>query len=183
VDVGLDTGPMLLKGTVPIGRWTTATSLTEELADLGARLVVEAVAKLEKGELPDIPQPEDGMTYAAKLDRADGAIDWNRSATEIDRQVRALNPWPGTSFEVGGDRIKLLEVTPTAEQGKPGTIIGTSEDGSPVAACGEGALKLTLLQRPGRAAQDGASFLRGFALPPGTVLGGHGDALETDHRV
>jgi methionyl-tRNA formyltransferase len=170
MDVGLDTGPMLLKGTIPIGRWTTTASLTEELADMGARLVVEAVAKLEKGELPDLPQPEDGMTYAAKLDRADGTIDWNRTAIEIDRQVRALSPWPGTSFELAGERIKLLEATPTAAHGTPGTIIGTAEDGSPVAACGTGALKLTLLQRPGRAAQDGASFLRGFALPPGTLL-------------
>jgi methionyl-tRNA formyltransferase len=183
MDVGLDTGPMLLKGVVPIGRWTTTANLTEALTDLGAKLVVEAVVKLEKGELPDIAQPEDGMTYAAKLERADGVIDWTKSAAEIDRQVRALNPWPGTSFEVGGERIKLLEATPTTARGAPGTIVGTSEDGSPIAACGEGALKLTLLQRPGRAAQDGASFLRGFALPPGTVLGGNDHALETDHRV
>jgi methionyl-tRNA formyltransferase len=183
MDVGLDTGPMLLKANVPIGRWTTSASLTEELSDLGAKLVVEAVTKLEKGELPDIPQPEEGMTYAAKLDRADGVIDWRHPAGEIDRRVRALNPWPGTSFEIGGERIKLLEATPTTARGTPGTIVGTSEDGSPVAACGEGALKLTLLQRPGRAPQDGASFLRGFALPLGTVLGGNGDTLETDHRV
>jgi methionyl-tRNA formyltransferase len=170
MDVGLDTGPMLLKGTVPIGRWTTSVGLTDELADLGAGLVVEAIARLEKGDLPDIPQPEDGMTYAAKLDRADGTIDWTQSATEIDRRVRALTPWPGTSFELNGERIKLLEATPTSANGAPGTIIGTSENGSPIAACGTGALKLTLLQRPGKAAQDGASFLRGFALPPGTSL-------------
>jgi methionyl-tRNA formyltransferase len=170
MDIGLDTGPMLLKGTVPIGRWTTSISLTEELADLGASLVVEAIARLEKGDLPDIPQPEDGMTYAAKLDRADGTIDWTQSAAEIDRRVRALNPWPGTSFELNNERIKLLEATPTSANGASGTIIGTAEDGSPIAACGTGALKLTLLQRPGKAAQDGASFLRGFALPPGTSL-------------
>jgi methionyl-tRNA formyltransferase len=170
MDVGLDTGPMLLKGTVPIGRWTTSVSLTDELADLGAGLVVEAIARLEKGNLPDIPQPEDGMTYAAKLDRTDGTIDWTQSAAEIDRRVRALNPWPGTGFTLNGERIKLLEATQTAASGAPGTIIGTSEDGSPIAACGAGALKLTLLQRPGKAAQDGASFLRGFALPPGTSL-------------
>jgi len=170
MDVGLDTGPMLLKGAVPIGRWTTSASLTGELADLGAGLVVEAIARLEKGELPDIPQPEDGMTYAAKLDRADGIVDWTRSAAEIDRQIRALSPWPGTSFELNGERIKLLEATPTGAHGTPGTIVGTAEDGSPIAACGTGALKLTLLQRPGKAAQDGASFIRGFALPPGTSL-------------
>jgi methionyl-tRNA formyltransferase len=171
MDVGLDTGPMLLKGAVPIGRWTTTVSLTEELADLGAKLVVEAIDRLEKGDLPDIPQPAEGMTYAAKLDRTDGTIDWMQSAAEIDRRVRALNPWPGTSFTLKGERIKLLEATPTAASGVPGTVIGTSEDGSPIAACGTGALKLTLLQRPGKAAQDGASFLRGFALPPGTLLG------------
>jgi methionyl-tRNA formyltransferase len=158
MDVGLDTGPMLLKGAVPIGRWTTSVSLTDELADLGAELVVEAIARLEQGDLPDIPQPEDGMTYAAKLDRTDGTIDWTQTAAEIDRRVRALNPWPGTGFTLNGERIKLLEATPT------------SASGAPITACGTGALKLTLLQRPGKAAQDGASFLRGFALPPGTSL-------------
>jgi len=170
MDVGLDTGPMLLKGAVPIGRWTTSVSLTEELAELGAKLVVEAIDKLEKGESPAIPQPDEGMTYAAKLDRTDGTIDWTQSAAEVDRRVRALNPWPGTSFTLNGERIKLLEATPTSADGVPGTVIGVAEDGSPIAACGTGALKLTLLQRPGKAAQDGASFLRGFALPPGTTL-------------
>jgi methionyl-tRNA formyltransferase len=170
MDAGLDTGPILTKQAVPIGRWTTATSLTAELAELGAEMIVDAVAKLERGELPDIPQSEDGATYAAKLDKAEGAIDWSLTAVELDRRVRALNPWPGTVFTAGGERIKLLEAGVTAGEGKPGALLQPADDGSPVVACGQGALKLTLLQRTSRSVQDGASFLRGFALPAGTVL-------------
>src|ERR1700760_2717251 len=111
MDAGLDTGPMLLKGAVPIGRWTTSVQLFDQLADLGADLIVEAIARLEKGDLPDIPQPEDGVTYAAKLDRADGIIDWTLPAADLDRRIRALNPWPGPGFEFRGERVKLLEAS------------------------------------------------------------------------
>jgi methionyl-tRNA formyltransferase len=170
VDTGLDTGPMLLKGTVPIGRWTTSTQLFDQLADLGAELIVEAIARLEKGELPDIPQPEDGVTYAAKIDRAEGAIDWSKPAVELDRKVRALNPWPGTAFEFRGERIKLLEATTAVGEGKPGTILWLTEDGSPVIASNPGALKLSIVQRPNRGPQDAASFLRALELEPGGSL-------------
>jgi methionyl-tRNA formyltransferase len=172
MDVGLDTGPMLLKQVVPIGRWTTATSLTSALAALGAELIVEAIARLEAGDLPDIVQPQDGVTYAAKLERGEGVIDWSLTALELDRKVRALNPWPGTIFNLGEERIKLLEAAITGGEGPAGTILDPAEDGSPIVACGAGALKLITLQRPSRSAQDGASFLRGFALPAGTQLGG-----------
>ena len=183
MDAGLDTGPMLLKRAVPIGRWTTAASLTEELADVGADLIVAALGLLEQGALPETPQPAEGMTYAAKLDRSEGAIDWRLPAAELDRKVRALNPWPGTIFTVRGERIKLLEVQIRSDAGEPGQVLDPAADGSPVVACGAGALKLIQLQRPSRSPQDGASFLRGFPLPRGTVIESDGDALETDHRV
>jgi methionyl-tRNA formyltransferase len=171
MEAGLDTGPILLKRAVPIGRWTAATGLTDELADLGAGLMVEALSLLEQGGLPETAQPEDGVTYAAKLDRSEGLINWTLPAADLDRRVRALNPWPGTVFSVRGERIKLLEATVRPDRGAPGTVLErASDDGSPIVACGEGALKLTLLQRPGKTAQDGASFLRGFPLPPGALL-------------
>jgi methionyl-tRNA formyltransferase len=171
MDIGLDTGPMLLKRAVPIGRWTTAAALTAELADVGAELIVEAIRRLAEGDLPDIVQPENGVTYAAKLDRGEGIIDWSLPALELDRKVRALNPWPGTVFTIRDERIKLLEASITVGEGPPGKLLHPAEDGSPVVACGAGALKLVTLQRPSRSAQDGASFLRGFALPAGTLLG------------
>jgi methionyl-tRNA formyltransferase len=171
MEAGLDTGPILLKRAVPIGRWTTATGLTDELADLGAGLMVEALGLLEQGGLHETAQPADGVTYAAKLDRSEGPIDWTLPAADLDRRVRALNPWPGTVFSVRGERIKLLEATVRPDRGAPGTVLEcASDDGSPIVACGEGALKLTLLQRPGKTAQDGGSFLRGFPLPPGALL-------------
>jgi methionyl-tRNA formyltransferase len=170
MDAGLDTGPMLLKGTVPIGRWTTATDLFGQLADLGAELIVNAIAQLKKGDLPDVPQPEEGVTYAAKLDRAEGQIDWNLPAAELDRKVRALNPWPGTTFMLRGERIKLLEATVAVGEGPAGTILYLTDDGSPVVACNPGALKLVTLQRPNRGPQDSASLIRLFDLAPGAVL-------------
>jgi methionyl-tRNA formyltransferase len=171
MDAGLDTGPMLLKRAEPIGRWTTATSLTDELAEIGAALIVEALGLLEQGALPETPQPAEGMTYAAKLDRSEGAIDWRLPAVELDRKVRALNPWPGTIFTVRGERIKLLEAQIRADAGEPGHVLDPADDGCPVVACGAAALKLIQLQRPSRSPQDGPSFLRGFPLPPGMDLG------------
>ena len=170
MDAGLDTGPMLLKGAVPIGRWTTATDLFEQLADLGAELIVKAIARLKKGDLPDIPQPEEGVTYAAKLDRAEGQIDWNLPAADLDRKIRALNPWPGTTFMLRDERIKLLEATVAVGEGPAGAILYLTDDGSPVIACNPGALKLVTLQRPNRGPQDSASLMRLFDLAPGAVL-------------
>jgi methionyl-tRNA formyltransferase len=170
MDAGLDTGPMLLKGAVPIGRWTTATDLFDQLADLGAELIVKAIAQLKRGDLPDIPQPEEGVTYAAKLDRAEGQIDWNLPAADLDRSVRALNPWPGTSFMLRGERIKLLEATIAVGEGPAGALLYLTDDGSPVVACNPGALKLVTLQRPNRGPQDSASLIRLFELMPGAAL-------------
>ncbi len=170
MDAGLDTGPMLLKGTVPIGRWTTATVLFDQLAVLGAELIVAALARLERGTLPDIPQPESGVTYAHKLEREEGLIDWSLPAADLDRRVRALNPRPGTAFSLNGERVKLLEAGVTAGEGPIGAVLDPTEDGSPAVACGQGALKLSIVQRPNRGKQDGASFARAVSLKPGTIL-------------
>ena len=166
MDEGLDTGPMLLRQAVPIGPAATAAALRADLAALGARLMVETLDRI--GELTPQPQAVDGVTYAKKITRAEGQIDWRKPARELERQVRALECW----FEVKGERIKLIAVVladgPVAKSS--GSAPGTVLDASPSIACGEGALRLVSLQRPGRAALDGAAFLRGFPLPPGTML-------------
>ncbi|HYH36792.1 MAG TPA: methionyl-tRNA formyltransferase [Azospirillum sp.] len=168
MDAGLDTGAMLLKEAVPITGETTASSLHDALADLGARVIVEALDGLAAGRLTAEPQPEDGVTYAAKLTREDGRLDWSKDAAYVERQVRALTPWPGCWFDAAGERIKVLkaELVPSGPAAAPGTVV----DDRLTIACNEGAVRLTLVQRPGKAPVDGAAFLRGFALPPGTVL-------------
>ena len=168
MDEGLDTGPMLLKGTVPIGPRATTPELHDALAALGARLVLEAL----ETDPPAIPQPEEGATYAPRLTKADGRLDWRQDAAALDRRVRALNPWPGTFFEHAGEQIRVLAAEPVAVATPSGTAPGQVLDDAATIACGGGgALRLTRLQRPGRAALDAAAFLRGFPLPPGTVLG------------
>ncbi|MBS0562123.1 MAG: methionyl-tRNA formyltransferase [Proteobacteria bacterium] len=164
MDEGLDTGPMLLAGSVPLGPRATASWLHDELAALGAALILRA---LDEAPLPR-PQPEAGATYAPKLARADGRIDWTRDAAAIDRQVRALNPWPGTFTEWNGAALKVLAAEPAEGAGAAGTVL----DERLTVACGAGALRLLRVQAPGGAAMDAAAFLRGHRVPPGTVLGG-----------
>ncbi len=168
MEQGLDTGPMLLSGAVPITGRTTSPSLHDELAALGATLAVRALA----GNPAPRPQPEDGVTYAPKLTRSDGWLDWTQDAIVLDRRIRALNPWPGTSTTLGGEPLKVLAAEPEpadggALHGTPGTVL----DATLTVACGTGALRLTTVQRPGRGALDAAAFLRGHAVPPGTPLG------------
>ncbi|MFN4282576.1 MAG: methionyl-tRNA formyltransferase [Alphaproteobacteria bacterium] len=169
MDEGLDTGPMLLKEAVPIGPETTAEHLHDALAALGALLILQALQDLQAGALKPEPQPAEGATYAKKLSRADGVIDWRRSAAEIERQVRALTPWPGAFFTHDGKRIKLLAAYAHTEAARkmPGMVLDENLN----VACGAGGiLTLKKLQREGKAALDGPAFLRGFALPPGTLL-------------
>src|SRR5690606_32316571 len=169
MDAGLDTGPMILRESVPIGPRTTASELHDRLSTLGGRLVVEALEGLAAGRLVPEPQPAEGATYAAKLMRDEGRLDWRRTADALDRQVRALNPWPGTWFVHGDTQVKVLaaEPVPEAQGAAPGTVL----DGDvPTVACAGGALRLLRLQRPGRAAVDGEAFLRGYPLPQGTLL-------------
>ena len=163
MEAGLDTGPMLRHAAIPIGPATTLPELHDALASLGARLIVETLAAIP----PAVPQPADGVTYAGKLGKADGAIDWTRPAALIERQVRALNPWPGTFFTCRGEAIRLLAALPVAGTGTPGEVL----DNAPTIACGAGALRLLRLQRPGRGPLGAEDFLRGFPLPPGSRLG------------
>jgi methionyl-tRNA formyltransferase len=162
MDEGLDTGPMLLREAVPIAGDETGASLHDKLAALGARMIVDALARLATGALQATAQPAEGVTYAAKLTRDGGRLDWAKPAAVLERQVRALTPWPGAWFEAGGERIKVLAARVGSGTGQPGAVIGPGL----TVACGDGALRLTRVQRAGRAAMDDAAFLRGAALPP-----------------
>lgn len=167
MDEGLDTGPILLQRAVPIEPTATATTLHDTLAVLGATLIVEALDGVAAGTLAPVSQPNDGVTYAAKLTRDDGRIDWRQPASLIERQVRALTPWPGVWFDHAGARIKVLGAVAVPGSGAPGTTL----DAGLTVACGEGAIRLTRVQRAGRAPMEVDAFLRGFPIPEGTALG------------
>ena len=169
MDEGLDTGPMLLAERTPISAADTAASVHDRLAEMGATLIVSTLDGLVRNSIDPTPQPEDGVTYAHKLGKEEGALDWRRPAAELERKVRAFHPWPGTSFELNGERIKLLEAGLALAGGAPGTV-NIARDGFPIVTCGVGGLRLLKLQRPGKSAQSADAFLRGFALPAGTVL-------------
>jgi methionyl-tRNA formyltransferase len=168
MDEGLDTGPILLAESIPIGASDTAAHLHDRLADLGARLIVAALDGVAQGRLASRPQPHEGVTYAAKLGPADERLDWRRPASELDRQIRALGPRPGAWFEHGGERLKVLAAEPVNEPnpGPPGLV----RDDRLLIACGQGALRLLRLQRAGKSPVAAAEFLRGYALPAGAVL-------------
>jgi methionyl-tRNA formyltransferase len=166
MDEGLDTGAMLLSDSVPIGPATTGDSLHDALSALGARLIVTALARLEAGTLTATPQPEAGATYAAKLGKDEGRLDWTRPAVELERAVRAFTPWPGAWFDYAGERVKVLSAAVADARGAAGTVL----DHALTVACGDGALRLLTVQRAGRSPLDADAFLRGYALPPGTRL-------------
>jgi methionyl-tRNA formyltransferase len=167
VEASLDSGPILLKESIPITAATTATSLHDNLSALGAFLITRALEGLADGSLKPTPQPEEGVTYAAKLTRADGIIDWRKSASVIDRQVRALTPWPGTFFRLGEEQIKVLKAEIVPDQNAaPGALL----DEHFTIACGGQALRLIKVQRAGKNATDGEAFLRGLRLPIGHVF-------------
>jgi len=170
---GLDTGPVLLEGRTAVDR-KTAGELTDELAAMGAGLMVRVLADL--AAFPEVPQPEDGVTYAHKIDKAEARIDWTRSAVEIERQVRAFNPAPGAWFEFAGERCKVLGAEVTASQatavpGRARDDVGVILDDKLTVACGDGALRLVRLQRAGRPAMAAADLLRGWAIARGARLG------------
>jgi methionyl-tRNA formyltransferase len=158
---------MILEERLPITPDTTAASLHDALSDLGVKLIIPALLGLENGTLSAHPQPAEGVTYAAKIDKAEARLDWSRPAEELDRQARGLSPFPGAWFEHGGERIKVLMCRAEAGSGDPGTVL---DDGLLV-ACGTGALRLLTVQRPGRGPLETDVFLRGHALPAGTRLG------------
>jgi methionyl-tRNA formyltransferase len=166
MDQGLDTGPLLLAEQIPISPADTGATLHDRLAALGARLMLAALEQLSAGRLTATPQPASGATYAAKLTREDGRLDWREPAGDLARRVRALTPWPGAWCELVGERIKILAAEPVGAEGPPGRLL----DDRLTIACGAGALRLLTVQRPGKATLDAAEFLRGFKLVPGTVL-------------
>lgn len=167
MEAGLDTGPVLSETRVPITAETTAGSLHDVLAETGAELLLRTLARLEAPDLVATPQSSEGVTYAEKISKSEAKIDWRRSAIELDRHIRGLNPAPGAYFEYQGQRIKLLAATPVEGEGGPGTVL----DDRLTVACGEGALRLITLQPAGKSAMDAASFLNGRPIAKGEVLG------------
>jgi methionyl-tRNA formyltransferase len=163
MDTGLDTGPMLLRESVPIGPQTTAAELHDTLSGLGARLIVRA---LEEPPAP-VPQPSDGAVYAPKLTREAGRIDWTLDARIIERQVRAFDPWPGTFTTLRGQILKVLRVELLEAGGTPGMAV----DDQLAIGCGSAGLRLIRVQLAGRPAMDAATFLRGHPVATGTILG------------
>ena len=161
---GLDTGPMLLKESTLVDR-KTAGELTDELARMGAELVVRTLARL--ADVEPTPQPEDGVTYASKIDKAEAKIDFAQPATAVERAVRAFNPAPGAWCEIGGERVKLLAAEIIDAGGPAGTVL----DERLTIACGERAIRPTLLQRAGKPAIAAEAALRGWRVPAGTVVG------------
>ncbi|MET4665097.1 methionyl-tRNA formyltransferase [Sphingomonas sp. PvP056] len=164
MEAGLDTGPVLLRDETPIDR-KTAGVLTDELSAMGARLMIATLADL--AAFAPEPQPDDGVTYAAKIDKAEARIDLTQGAAAVERQVRAFNPVPGAFVEITGERIKLLSVEVLPEvSGVPGTVL----DDQLTIACADGAIRPIVLQRAGRGAMAASELLRGFSVPVGTVL-------------
>jgi methionyl-tRNA formyltransferase len=167
MEPALDTGPILAAERIAIPADATAAGLHDRLAELAARMIVPVVDDLAAERAVPRPQPQAGVTYAPKLDKGEGRLDWSQQATLLERRLRALNPWPGCWTEIRGERLRVLEGEVVAATGAPGELL----DEELTVACGEGALRLTRVQRAGGKAMPGAAFLRGFPVPPGARLG------------
>lgn len=157
MEAGLDTGPVLLREETPINPGETTGDLHDRLSDMGARLVVAALDRLDV--LTPEPQPEDGVTYAEKIDKAEARVDWDRPAVEVANHICGLSPFPGAWCDVGGERIKLLRAMAVTGEGAPGTVLGGFR-----IACRDGAVEITRAQRPGKTAMDASEILRGLDL-------------------
>ncbi len=166
MEAGLDTGPILSETTIPIAAKATAGSLHDILAEEGAKLLLETLGHLGDESLMAQPQSEEGITYAAKISKSEAKIDWKKSAIELDRLIRGLNPAPGAFFEHDGLRIKVLSAVPIDVSGKPGEVL----DGQLIIACGEGALALEMVQPAGKGRMNAAAFLNGHPIRQGEVL-------------
>jgi len=164
MDEGLDTGPVGLREEFPIGPDETSGEVHDRMMRVGADLMARALAALERGSLEFTPQPEDGVTYASKIDKAEARIDWSRPAAEVHNLIRGLSPFPGAWFEIvvqgKSVRVRALRSTVADGSGSPGTRLG---DGFTI-ACGEGAVRLLTVQREGKGPLDAESFLRGTAV-------------------
>ncbi|MCA3457732.1 MAG: methionyl-tRNA formyltransferase [Rhodobacter sp.] len=158
MDAGLDTGPVLARAATPILPEETTADLHDRLSRMGAELVLSALPRLSS--LVPVPQPADGVTYAAKIDKSEARINWHAPAPVIDRQIRGLSPFPGAWCAIAGERVKLLRCRLAEGQGAPGQVL----HGLTI-ACGTGAVEITLAQREGRRPAAPQDFLRGFTLP------------------
>ena len=166
MDEGLDTGPMLLRRVLPIAADDTTASLHDRLAALGGECIVEALGALAGGGLAATPQPAEGVTYAAKIGRAEADIDWSRPAAEIERAMRAFDPVPGAVSTLRDTAVKCWKAQVVAGEGEPGRVLAVDADGI-VVACGRDALRCTVLQRPGSKRLPAGEFLRGFPVSAG----------------
>ena len=168
MEAGLDTGPVLLREATAIGAEEVTSELHDRLSGTGARMIVEALDRLP--ELVPEAQPEDGVTYASKIDKAEARVDFTQPAEVVDRQIRGLSPFPGAWVDHDGQRLKLLASRLAEGHGAPGEVL--CADDRLIVACGAGAVELLKLQRAGKGAQEVDVFLRGNALATGTILGG-----------
>ncbi len=164
MEAGLDTGPVLLREALDIGKEETTAQLHDRLSEMGARLIVDVLSQLPT--LTAVMQPEAGVTYAAKIDKAEARIDWSLPASQVDRQIRGLSPFPGAWFEYDGSRVKVLGSRMAEGSGAAGTVLSDAL----TVACGEGAVALTRLQKAGKGAQDVDVFQRGVQIATGTNL-------------
>ncbi len=163
MEAGLDTGPMLLAEALEIDAQDSAGTLHDRLSMLGGRLAVDALARLDR--LAVVPQPESGVTYASKIDKAEARLDWTLPAAVLARKLRAFDPFPGATLVLAGEPVKVWRGVAVAAGGRPGQVLGADAAGI-IVACGEGALRLTELQKPGGRRLSAAEFLRGTALKP-----------------
>ena len=164
MEAGLDTGPVLLREATPIGAEETTAQLHDRLSAMGAGLIVQALRNLP-ALTPEV-QADEGVTYAAKIEKAEAQIDWTLPSAEIDRKIRGLSPFPGAWTEIEGQRVKLLASRLAQGAGDPGTVL----DDALTVACGDGAVELLRLQRAGKSAQDRETFLRGLPVPAGSRI-------------
>jgi methionyl-tRNA formyltransferase len=171
MDAGLDTGAILEQRPVPIAEDDDAGTLHDKLAALGAEVMVQALDRFEAGALRPRPQPEEGVTYAAKITKADAILDWNKPASELDRVVRAFRPSPGASTILHGEPLKVWSGRPVAASAAPAGFVARADAEGIVVGCGTGALSITELQRPGGRRMRADEFLRGHPLAAGTRFG------------
>jgi methionyl-tRNA formyltransferase len=161
MEAGLDTGPVLLERRTPIGAHDNSGMLHDRLAALGAEVLREGLARLQRGEpLPATAQPADGVTYAHKLDKAEALLDWNESSAVLDRKIRAFNPWPVAEAVIAGERVRIHAAEPVDAQGAPGEPVRASRSRLAI-ACGDGALAILKLQRAGGRVIDAADYVNG----------------------
>jgi methionyl-tRNA formyltransferase len=163
MEEGLDTGPMLLVERIAIEDGDTTGSLHDKLAALGGRMIVDALRRMAAGDLPAVPQPEEGVTYAAKISKDEAKLDFALPAEVLARKVRAFNPFPGAQAQAGATTVKIWNAQPADGSGRPGQVLSADASGI-VIACGEQALRATELQKPGGKRLPAAEFLKGFSV-------------------